>query len=107
MKLDAEQIYAKLIKAGEEWADAEAAADVLEQTKRSMLAKLMNDCPLAAIGAKEMIALADEEYIEFVKGMVAARKTANKARVRYDSAKALSELRRSEESTRRAELTHA
>lgn len=107
MKLDAEQIYDKLVKAGETWADAEAAADLLEQTKRSVLAKLMNECATPSIGGKEMIALADPSYIEFVTGMVAARKAANKAKVRYDSAKTLSELRRSEESTRRAELTHA
>jgi hypothetical protein len=36
---------------------------------------------------------------------VTARKAANKARVRYDSARVLAELRRSQESTRRAEMT--
>jgi hypothetical protein len=50
-----------------------------------------------------MYALADEEYTSFVEGMVQARKAANKARVRYDSAKVLAELRRSQEATRRAE----
>lgn len=107
MKLDAEKIYALLIEAGEAWADANAAADLLEETKKSVLAKLMNECPHAAVSAKEMIALADPKFTEFVKGMVSARKTANKLRVRYDSAKTLSELRRSEESTRRQEMSHA
>lgn len=107
MKLDAEQIYHTLIKSGEEWADAEAAADILERTRESVLAKLMNECKETAVAAKKTIALADQEYIDFVTGMVQARKIANKAKVRYESAKTLSELRRSEESTRRAELTHA
>lgn len=107
MKLDAEQIYAKLIEAGESWADAEAAADLLEQSKKSVLAKLMSESTHANLAGKEMMALADPTYAEYIEGMVSARKTANKMRVRYESAKTLSELRRSEESTRRAELTHA
>lgn len=104
MKLDAEAIYDKLVKAGEEWADAEAAASLLEETRKSVLAKLMNESSHTNISGKEMLALADPTFKEFVGGMVAARKTANKKRVRYDSAKILAELRRSEESTNRAEM---
>lgn len=103
--MDAEKIYDALVKAGEEWADAQAAADILEETRRSVLAKLMNEAPHASIAGKEMQALADGEYRTFVENMVRARKAANKARVRYDSAKVLAELRRSEESTRRAEMS--
>ncbi len=102
--MDSERIYNNLVKAGEDWADAEAAADLLEETRKSVLAKLMNEASHASQAGKEMQALADPKYGEFVAGMVSARKTANKARVRYDSAKVLAELRRSEESTRRAEM---
>lgn len=102
--MDAEQIYNTLVKAGEEWADADAAASLLEETRKSVLAKLMNEAAHASIAGKEMQALADESYRDFLTGMVSARKAANKARVRYDSAKTLAELRRSEESTRRAEM---
>ena len=107
MKLDAEQIYAKLIESGDAWSDAEAAADLLERTRPSVLAKLKNETGAKSDAASETLALADQGYIDFVTGMVQARKVANKAKVRYESAKTLSELRRSEESTRRAELTHA
>lgn len=103
--MDAEKIYDTLVKAGEEWADADVAASLLEETRKSVLAKLMVECGHASIAGKEMMALADDSYKAFVTGMVNARKAANKARVRYDSAKTLSELRRSEESTRRAEMT--
>lgn len=103
--MDAEKIYDSLVKAGEDWADADAAATLLEETKKSVLAKLMNDAPHASIAGKEMLALGTIEYTAHIEGMVRARKAANKARVRYDSAKVLAELRRSEESTRRAELT--
>ena len=103
--MDSERIYESIIKAGEDWADAEGAASLLEETRKSVLAKLMAESAIASLGGKEMMALADPEYRQFVEGMVHARKFANKARVRYDSAKVLAELRRSEESTRRAEMT--
>lgn len=103
--MNPDQIYEAIVKAGEDWADAEAAASMLEETRKSVLANLMNGASAASAAAKEMLALADPEYRSFVESMVTARKAANKARVRYDSAKVLAELRRSQESTRRAEMT--
>lgn len=103
--MDAERIYETIIKAGEDWADLDAAASLLEETRKSVLAKLMNEASHSSMAGKEMQALADGEYKKHVEGMVNARRAANKARVRYDSAKVLAELRRSEESTRRAEMT--
>lgn len=102
--MDPQKIYESIIKAGEQWADAEAAAALLEETRKSVLAKLMNEAELTSIAGKEMVALGSDDYRKFVEGMVKARAAANKARVRYDSAKVLAELRRSEESTRRAEM---
>ena len=104
MNFDPHQLYEKITKAGEEWADAEAAASLLEETRKSVLAKLMNECAAPTAAAKEMYALADDKYKAFVEGMVAPRKTANAKRVRYDSAKIFAELRRSQESTKRAEM---
>ena len=104
MALDPDKAYDALIRAGEDWADADAAASMLEETRKSVLAKLMNEAPQTSMAGKEMLALADPQYSKFVEEMVNARKVANKKRVRYDSAKVLSELRRSEESTRRAEM---
>jgi hypothetical protein len=105
MALDPDKAYNELVSAGEAWADADAAATLLEETKKSVLAKLMNESTSASIAGKEMFALADPEYRKHIEGMVAARKAATKARVRYDSAKVLAELRRSEESTNRAAMT--
>lgn len=102
--MDADQIYQAMTDAGDAWADANAAADLLEETKKSVLAKLMLESAAASAAAKEMYALADPNYTAHVEGMVRARKAANKARVRYDSAKVLAELRRSQESTKRAEM---
>lgn len=103
-RLDPDRTYAALVQAGEEWADAEAAAQLLEETRKTVLAEEMRKSTASSIAAKEMEALASDTYRRFVEGMVNARKAANKARVRYDSAKVLSELRRSQESSRRAEM---
>jgi hypothetical protein len=103
--LDPARIYDQIVKAGEDWADKQAAADLLEETRKSVLAKLMIDAAATTQAGREMQALADPTYTEFVEGMVQARKAANKARVRYDSAKVLAELRRSQEATRRAEAS--
>ncbi len=104
MSFDPAKVYQQIVDAGIAWADAEAAASLLEETRKSVLAKAMNDSASSSIAGKEMLALGSDEYVDFVGGMVKARAAANKARVRYDSAKILAELRRSEESTKRAEL---
>lgn len=100
---DPDRAYHDMVRAGEEWADAEAAAQALEETRKSVLAKLMSERAEAALGAKEMQALAHEDYRRHVDAMVAARKIANIKRVRYDCRKVLAEMRRTQESTRRAE----
>lgn len=101
--MDPEKIHTALVQSGESWADAEAAASILEETRKSVMAKLINEAE-GSVAAREYKALADPEYREFVEGMITARKAANKARVRYDSAKILAELRRSQEATRRSEM---
>jgi hypothetical protein len=77
--MDPDKIYDSLVRAGEQWADAEAAASLLEETRKSVLAKLMNDSAVASIAGKEMTALASDDYTDFVAGMVKARAAANKA----------------------------
>lgn len=106
MDFDPDKTYSALVKAGEDWSDQDAAASLLEETKKSVLAKLMLESTGTTSAAREMMALADPKYTAFVEGMVNARKNANRARVRYESAKTLSELRRSQEATKRAEMTH-
>lgn len=98
-----EVLYKKLVEAGEDWTDKQAAAELLEETKKSVLAELMSgeDGPR---NAREDVALASPPYRLHLTNMVAARKEANRARVRYDSMKVLAEMRRTQESTRRAEI---
>lgn len=103
--LDSDRAYEALVRSGEEWADKDAAANLLEETKKSVLAKLKTEASEKSDAGREMVALAHRDYQAHLEIMVAARRDANKARVRYDSARVLAEMRRSEESTRRAEMT--
>lgn len=100
---DPDKITHRLIEAGEDWAEKDAAASLLEETKKTILAELMLKAEGSA-AAREMTALADPIYRIHVTNMVAARKEANKARVKWESGRAWVELRRSLESTRRAEM---
>ena len=105
IEFDPDKIYHNIVTAGEEWADKEAAAELLEETKKTVLAELVNSYPSSmSMAARESGALAEPAYKLHITNMVVARKEANKARMRYDAVKVLGEMRRSQESTRRAEM---
>ena len=102
--LDPEKIYAKLMSAGEDWADKKAAAELLEETKKSVLSQQKTELGRdKSDAAAETLALCSQVYREHVRHMVEARRLADRARVLYDNLNTLMELRRSQESTRRAE----
>lgn len=101
-EFEPEKIYHQIITAGEEWSDKDAAADLLSETKKTVLAEIMNGLSGAA-SERERIALADPIFRLHLTNMVTARKDANRARVRYDAVRVLAEMRRTQESTRRAE----
>lgn len=100
---DPDRIYKQLADAGEDWADKQAAAELLEETKKTVLAELKNK-EHGTQDARESAALASPTYKLHVTNMVTARKEANRAKVKYDSMKVLAEMRRTQESTRRAEI---
>lgn len=100
---DPDRIYKQLTECGEEWVDKNAAAELLEETRKTVLAELAA-VEHGSMAAKESAALANPAYKLHLTNMVAARKEANRARVRYDSMKVLAEMRRTQESTRRAEI---
>ena len=55
---DPEKIFHQLAEAGEEWADKQAAAELLEETKKTLLAELMNGFQ-GSNAERERCALAD------------------------------------------------
>lgn len=101
--LNPEKIYHDIVESGEDWADKDSAANLLEETKKTVLAELMGGCAASTVAGREQEALADPVYRLHLTNMVTARKEANRAKVRYDAVKVLAELRRTQESTRRAE----
>lgn len=99
-----ELIYAALLESGAAWADAEAGAALLEETRRSLVAELKLMTDEKSDAARETAALAAPAYRQHVELMVAARRTANHSKVKYDAVKVLAEARRTEAANRRAEI---
>lgn len=63
------------------WADAHAAACLLEETKSAVLAKMMRDTGLETINRAEMTVKASDEWTDHVTRIVDARKLADLKRV--------------------------
>ena len=103
MEFDPERIYHQIVTAGDEWVDKESAAELLEETKKTILARLALNSPAGSVSAKEQEAFASPAYELHVTKMVSAREEANRAKVKYDAVRVLAEMRRTQESTRRAE----
>lgn len=109
---DPERLYQDMLVAGTQWADLNAAADILEKTTTTLRAQLILEyISRGSSGAKriskaeaELLALVDMRYIDHVSAAVNEKKSANQARVRYDACKALIELKRTEQSNRRAAM---
>lgn len=102
--MDADKLFHKLTLAGDDWADKQAAYNILEDTKNAVLAKLMLKSQASSVAAKEIEAKASDEFTEHVRTTQEAMKAALKAKVHYESIKTWIDLKRSEEATRRAEM---
>ena len=75
-----EQFYT----AAKDWAEKEAAADLLEQTKSAVMAQrqaMLGDLP---VNRSEQIVKASPDWSEHVEVIVAARREANLAKVRME-----------------------
>ena len=103
---DINVVHAKLVEAGEDWADKQAAAQLLEDTEKSVLAEIAVKCKLDGhgVGASELLARKSLEYRSHIESAVEARRLANRARVAYDGIKVWAELLRTCEASRRAEM---
>lgn len=105
--LNPNEVYKQLIKEGELWADAQHAAELLEETRKTVISQLSTESGESSATAKEAFALRHPDYTKHVTAMVGARRAANKAKVRYDSMKILAELRRTEAANDRAANRYA
>ncbi len=105
--MNPDDVYRQYMTAGNKWADASGAADLLETSLKSLKAKLAiqaksrQGCSMAE--ATEL-ALADDAYRKAAEDAVEARLQANRAKVGYDACKALFEARRTAAATERAAM---
>ena len=100
---DPDVLRQRIVALGHDWADANGAAELLEESRKSVLAQYALKMPGKSMAERESMALACEEYREHFRAMVSARTKANRARVEYDAARTWVDLVRSMESTRRME----
>lgn len=107
MSLDPDQIYKAVTDAGEEWADKKSAYELLDDMTKTVIADLTTDIKTGhkcSNTEAETRGYAHPKYKEHLTALASARRAWLLAEVRYKGLQMLSELRRSEESTRRAEM---
>ena len=105
--VDVDRLCDELETAGTAWADAKAAYEALSETRKTVLAKGTKDHMGSGVPTNkaETLALADESYHEFIKKMIYAGRTADRAKVRFDVIKTRIELLRTNASTERAAMS--
>lgn len=101
IQLDADKLYHKLTEAGSDWADKQAAFNVLDDTKNAVLSQLMMKSDAGSVAAREIEAKASQEFLDHVKNTQEAMKAALKAKVHYEAIKTWVELKRTEAANER------
>jgi hypothetical protein len=90
------------------WVDADAAANMLEETKTAMLARLMSQQMVVSgdttVSRAEMQVKASQEWNDFIASMVDARKNAALLKVQLEYIRMQFSEWQSAEATRRAEM---
>jgi len=81
------QLFDKTIEAGNDWADKRQAAELLEETKKTVLADLMLKAESKSMAEAKVKAEASPVYQEFIANMNNAKREENRAKVKYDAIK--------------------
>ena len=103
--IDPDKIYEAIMSAAKEWVTADEESRRLTKLEKVVLAEITNQQDHALSHPVRLsLALASPEYRLHVTKMIAAKTEANMTQARYKAAQSLAELRRSQESSRRAEM---
>lgn len=86
------------------WAEADAAASLLEETKSAVLSQYMIAHGDGPVNRAEMTVKASKEWREFVESMVKARERANRLKVQMEWIRMKFHEWQSKEASRRAEM---
>ena len=90
--------------AGEDWADKEAAASVLEDTKGSVMAQRQAALGDIAVNRAEQIVRASPEWVNHINQIVQARKEANLAKIHLEVVRMNYMREQAEQANRRTEM---
>ena len=107
ININPKEVYDKMYNAGTQWNTAKQEAEFLEENKKSFRSRLI--CEHLDKGVKSMAeaearALSDPEYVEYIKTMTLARRTADDYKVKYNAAGTWFEALRTQASTLRQEM---
>ncbi len=113
MQIDLDKEVGIVTDLGIKWAEKHEIASLLEETKKTLLAQIIGELMSASrkdgkkgisFAQAETEALADIRYEGHLRQMTEARREANVARVRHDTAGVRLEMIRSLMATRREEM---
>lgn len=86
------------------WVEADSAANMLEETKSAILAKMMADLGDMAVSKAEMQVKASDDWHDHIKKMVEARSRASLLKVQLEYIRMKFMEWQSHSATRRAEM---
>lgn len=86
------------------WVDADAAANILEESKSAFLSKSMADLGDMPVSKAEMTVKASRHWVDYINEMVEARKKAALLKVQLEYIRMQFSEWQSHEATRRAEM---
>ncbi len=89
---------------GETWADAEQAAQLLEDLKSTVMAQRQTQLGDMPVNRAEQIVKASPEWQDYIEKTVEARRDANMAKIALEALRIEWAEHQSTEATRRAEL---
>ena len=104
MNFNPSELYQRTTDLGDDYADKNAAASLLEETRKTLLAKLALESTENSMHAKESRARCRPEYKEHVESMVEARRLADRAKVKYQAAQKYSDHLQTLSANERAEM---
>jgi hypothetical protein len=89
---------------GDQWVDADAAANLLEELKSAHLAQWMLALGDMPVSRAEMQVKGSEQWQRYIERMCLARREANLLKVRKEELNMRAQEQNSAEATRRAEM---
>jgi len=91
-------------EAGEDWADKEAAASLLEDSKSAVMAQWQTELGDIPVNRAEQTVKASARWMDYITDMIEARRQANLAKVRLEAIRMKSMEYQGKEANQRTEL---